>query len=97
MATDQLELFVENYPTHPRVPEGTLRLAEHYRLTDRPAAAISALERLITMEVAGDSTGWADSARVALPVPVISRIVSMIFIPFSFPYVLLLLSSGVDR
>lgn len=66
VATDMLERFVENYPTHPRVFEVTYRLAEHYRLTDRPAAAIDALARLQPSEARVDSVGWADSTRTAM-------------------------------
>ncbi|MBD3236940.1 MAG: M48 family metalloprotease [Candidatus Eisenbacteria bacterium] len=62
-ATDLLERFIDNYPDHPRAGAVSLRLVEHYRLSDRPSGAIDHLERLAGREGRAE---WADSARAAM-------------------------------
>ena len=50
-----LELFLENYPEDPRRREIVMRLAEQYRLADRPDRAALTLNRLVG-EVWGESS-----------------------------------------
>jgi len=57
--TPFLELFLENFPDDPQAPELRLRLAERYRLADRPDEAALALAAL-------DHPGWREQRSEAL-------------------------------